>query len=48
MELDERRVNVQVGDCVVIPPQTRHRAVGAMTVLIIAYPKFDPADEWFD
>jgi mannose-6-phosphate isomerase-like protein (cupin superfamily) len=48
MELDGRRVAVRAGDCIVIPPQTRHRAVGRMTVLIVVYPKFDPADEWFD
>lgn len=48
MELDGRRIAVKTGDCIVIPPETRHRAVGRMTVLIIACPKFDPADEWFD
>lgn len=48
LELDGRQIAVKSGDCVVIPPETRHRAVGRMTVLIIAYPKFDPADEWFD
>jgi hypothetical protein len=26
----------------------RHRAIGRMQVLIVVYPKFDPADEWFD
>lgn len=31
-----------------IHPGTRHRAVGKMKVLIVASPKFDPADEWFD
>lgn len=48
VELDGRRTPVKTGDCIVIPPETRHRAVGKMTVLVIAYPKFDPADEWFD
>lgn len=48
IELDGRLNRVQVGDCIVIPPGTRHRAVGRMTVLIIVHPKFDPADEWFD
>lgn len=48
MELDGRRISVRAGDCVVIPPETRHRAVGRLTVLIVVYPKFDPADEWFD
>jgi mannose-6-phosphate isomerase-like protein (cupin superfamily) len=48
MELNGRRIGVQAGNCIVIPPQTRHRAIGRMTVLILVYPKFDPADEWFD
>jgi mannose-6-phosphate isomerase-like protein (cupin superfamily) len=48
MELDDVRFKVQTGDCIVIPPGTRHRAVGKMTVLILVYPKFDAADEWFD
>jgi hypothetical protein len=26
----------------------RHRAIGRMKVLIVALPKFDAADEWFD
>jgi hypothetical protein len=26
----------------------RHRAIGQMKVLIVALPKFDPADEWLD
>jgi hypothetical protein len=33
---------------IVIPPGTRHRAVGKIKVAIVASPKFDPADEWFD
>jgi mannose-6-phosphate isomerase-like protein (cupin superfamily) len=48
LELDGRRESVRAGDCIVIPPETRHRAVGRMTVLIVVHPKFDPADEWFD
>jgi len=31
-----------------IPPGVRHRAIGKMRVLIVAYPKFDPKDEWLD
>jgi hypothetical protein len=27
---------------------TRHRAVGRMKVLLVVFPKFDAADEWFD
>jgi len=48
MELDGQRIPIQQGNCVLIPPGVRHRAVGHMTVLIFCQPKFDPADEWFD
>jgi mannose-6-phosphate isomerase-like protein (cupin superfamily) len=48
MELDDELVNVQPGTCIMIPPGTRHRALGQMKVLIVVFPKFDPADEWFD
>jgi mannose-6-phosphate isomerase-like protein (cupin superfamily) len=41
-------VEVKPGLCIVVPPGVRHRAIGKMEVLIIAMPKFDPADEWFD
>lgn len=48
LELDDRRLPLQAGMCVVIRPGVRHRAVGRMTLLNIVFPKFDPADEWFD
>jgi mannose-6-phosphate isomerase-like protein (cupin superfamily) len=48
MELDGQRVPLAPGSCVLIPPLVRHRAVGRLRVLVIVYPKFDPADEWFD
>ncbi len=48
MQLDDDLIPVRPGVCVMIPPGVRHRAVGAMKVLIVAIPKFDPADEWFD
>jgi mannose-6-phosphate isomerase-like protein (cupin superfamily) len=48
MELDDARLPIRPGDCIVIPPGVRHRAVGQMRVLIFVLPKFDPADEWFD
>ncbi len=48
MELDGQQVPIHQGQCVLIPPGVRHRAIGPMTVLVIVYPKFDPADEWFD
>ena len=48
MELDGDIVRVSPGQAVVIRPGTRHRAIGEMKVVIIASPKFDPKDEWFD
>ena len=48
MQLDEDIVPVKPGLCIMIPPGVRHRAIGAMKVLIIALPKFDPSDEWLD
>jgi mannose-6-phosphate isomerase-like protein (cupin superfamily) len=48
MELDGQRVKVAEGTCIMIRPLVRHRAIGKMKVLVVVYPKFDPADEWFD
>lgn len=48
MELDDRKLPVREGMCVMIRPGTRHRALGEMKVLIVVLPKFDPHDEWFD
>ncbi len=48
MQLNDETVPVKSGDCIMIRPGTRHRAIGEMTVLIIVFPKFNPADEWFD
>jgi mannose-6-phosphate isomerase-like protein (cupin superfamily) len=48
MQLDSEIVPVKPGTCIMIPPGVRHRAIGEMKVLIIALPKFDPTDEWFD
>ena len=48
MELDDQRLPVHPGMCVMIRPGTRHRAIGEMKVLIVVLPKFDPHDEWFD
>lgn len=48
MQLDDVMVPVKPGMCILIRPGVRHRAVGRMKVLIIALPKFDPADEWLD
>ena len=48
MQLDDDVINVLPGTAIVIPPGVRHRAIGRMRVLIVVFPKFDPADEWFD
>lgn len=48
MELDGQFIAVKPGHCILIPPGVRHRAIGRMKVLIVAMPKFDPADEWLD
>jgi mannose-6-phosphate isomerase-like protein (cupin superfamily) len=48
MELNEEILPVTVGQAILIRPGTRHRALGRMKVLIISFPKFDPADEWLD
>ena len=48
MQLNDEIIDVHPGTCVMIRPGTRHRAIGRMKVLIVVYPKFDPADEWFD
>lgn len=48
MELDGELIDAKPGIAIMIPPGVRHRAVGEMKVLIVAHPKFDPRDEWFD
>jgi mannose-6-phosphate isomerase-like protein (cupin superfamily) len=48
MQLDNDLVPLRPGLCILIRPGVRHRAIGQMKVLIIALPKFDPHDEWFD
>jgi mannose-6-phosphate isomerase-like protein (cupin superfamily) len=46
MQLNDEIVPVRPGQAILIRPGTWHRAIGRMTVLILASPKFDPADEW--
>jgi mannose-6-phosphate isomerase-like protein (cupin superfamily) len=46
LELNGERVPVRPGLAVLIPPYTRHRAVGQMRVLVVSHPQFDPNDEW--
>jgi mannose-6-phosphate isomerase-like protein (cupin superfamily) len=48
MELDGELVAIGPGHAILIRPGVRHRGIGKMKVLVIVYPKFDPADEWFD
>ncbi len=48
MQLDDDRISLKPGMCILIRPGVRHRAIGEMKVLILVSPKFDPEDEWFD
>jgi mannose-6-phosphate isomerase-like protein (cupin superfamily) len=48
MQLDGEIIDVRPGMCILIPPGVRHRAIGKMKVLIVALPKFDPADEYLE
>ena len=48
MQLDDERISLHPGMCVLIRPGTRHCAIGKMKVLIVCLPKFDASDEWFD
>src|SRR5436309_5133383 len=48
MQLDDEVLPVRTGMCILIPPGVRRRAIGEMKALIVALPKFDPSDEWFD
>ncbi len=46
--LDGDILPISPGMCILIPPETRHRAIGKMKIINIVIPKFDPADEHFD
>ena len=48
LELDGQRVPVRPMTSIMIKPGCRHRAIGRLTILNIAIPKFDPNDEWID
>lgn len=48
MQLDDEQLALKPGIAILIRPGVRHRAIGKMKVLILAVPKFDPEDEWFD
>jgi len=48
MELDGESHRLKPGLSVLIKPGCRHRAVGKLTVAIVALPAFDADDEWFD
>lgn len=48
IELNGELFPVKPKTSILIPPGTRHRAIGQMQVLIVSLPKFDPKDEHFD
>lgn len=47
MELNGELISVKSGQSIFIRPNTMHRAIGKMKVLIVSMPKFDPLDEHF-
>ena len=48
IELDGDRVPARPGTSVLIPPGTRHRAVGQLEIIVVPVPAFDETDEYFD
>lgn len=48
IELDGDKVPVKPMTTILIPPGCKHKAVGNLKVSVIAIPKFDSEDEWFD
>jgi mannose-6-phosphate isomerase-like protein (cupin superfamily) len=48
IQLDGESVPVRPGSAILIKPLCRHRAVGALKVLNVPIPAFDPTDEWTD
>lgn len=46
MQLNDDLIPVKPGMSVLIRPETRHRAIGKMKVLIVVHPKFNPDDEY--
>lgn len=48
MQLDDETIPLRPGMCILIRPGVPHRAIGRMRILLVAIPKFDPEDEWFD
>lgn len=48
IELDGDRFSLRPGAAILIPPGTRHRAIGELVILNVAIPVFDDKDEWFD
>ena len=48
MELDGDIVPLEPLTAVLIKPGCHHRAVGALRIVNIPVPAFDPEDEWFD
>ena len=48
LQLNDEFIPLHPGMCIMIPPGTRHRAVGKMKIINFVIPKFDPADEFVD
>jgi len=48
MELDGELFDIRPGSSILIKPGCRHRAIGALKIINVPIPAFDPTDEWFD
>ena len=48
IELDGEMIPIKPLTSILIKPGCRHRAIGAMRIVNIPIPAFDPSDEWFD
>lgn len=46
IEIDAQRLPVRPLSAVMIPPGSRHRAIGTLRLLNIVVPPFDPRDEF--
>lgn len=48
IEVDGEQIPVRPMSTVMIKPGCRHRALGALRIVNVSIPAFDPEDEWFD
>lgn len=48
LEIDEEKIPVKPLTAIMIFPLCRHKVYGALKLVNISLPPFDPRDEWFD